>query len=92
MQWKEKPGTSGDEIMKRLFCVKKPNGRVVQLDDIPHSLGYDITHKDGAYFQSKHHAKVLRDLLGEGYYVSHGPDHIGKHGHTSVPKMRRQPK
>jgi hypothetical protein len=69
--------------MKRLFCIKH-----VSDPKAVKSIGLDT------YWESKAEAKAARDEANKikpGFHVSRGPDHIGKHGHTSVPRMRRQP-
>jgi hypothetical protein len=72
--------------MKRLFCVKDSKGKI-----IPKQLeGAGIAE----FTSCKKEAKAFRDKLGGtngGYYVSRGPDHMGKHGHR-VARMRLQPK
>lgn len=78
--------------MKRLFCVKASNGKVIlpRVYDMAEGLEHD-----GTYFGNKQDAKKLRDYdnttYGKGSYIARGVDHIGKHGHT-IPRMRRQPK
>lgn len=70
--------------MKRLFCVKHThNPKAVK------AVGIDC------FFDNKPEAKQARDSVGgvdAGFYVSRGPDHIGKHGQGKVPYMRRQPR
>lgn len=76
--------------MKRLFCVKNVATR--------HKL-YPMSEKDADgnaqfYTDDKMFAKDLRDALGgvgQGYHISRGPDHIGKHGH-GIARMRLKPK
>lgn len=78
--------------MKRLFCVSKPNGKMMK---DPAGVAH---HGDGVFYtESKSHAKEVRDYMNKqhptgGYYVSRGPDHIGKHSGYRIPRMRRQPK
>ena len=72
--------------MKRLFCVKGSTDKVME-------FGIEL---GPSYFESKMEAKKGRDSM-EGaanapYRVSRGPDHMGKHGQTNVPMMRRKPK
>ncbi len=54
--------------MKRLFQIRKPNGQIF----------------GSATYDNKQQAKRDRDALikeyGEGFTVTRGPDHIGKHG------------
>ena len=78
--------------MKRLFCVKASNNRVIlpRLYDMANELEHD-----GTYFGNKQDAKRLRDYdnktYGPGSYISRGPDHIGPHGTPGPSQMRRQP-
>ena len=77
--------------MKRLFCVKASNNKIIWPKY--YEMANELEH-DGIYFGNKMDAKKLRDYdnnkYGPGSYVSRGPDHMGKHGH-SLAKMRRQP-
>ncbi|NIP43111.1 MAG: hypothetical protein GWO28_10485 [candidate division Zixibacteria bacterium] len=75
--------------MKRLFCVKNTNTK--------HKL-YPLSDKAAGevqfYTDDKMFAKGMRDALGgvdKGFHVSHGPDHMGKHGNR-LSRMRLQPK
>lgn len=73
--------------MKRLFQINDSKNKPIKNKDVPHSLGYGITHPKGVlYFESKQEAKTLRNIMGTNFSVANGPDHIGKHGHSS--KMR----
>ena len=82
--------------MKRLFCVRTRANKIFNINrdfaEAYPEYKYGISH-DGSFFEVKSTAKKFRDLVGgveRGFYISRGPDHMGKHGH-SLAKMRRQP-
>lgn len=71
--------------MKRLFVVSDARNKAYKVKS------------DVVYFDNKMTAKGVRDLLneelgGNAYHIANGPDHMGRHGHLGVPRMRRQPK
>lgn len=79
--------------MKRLFFIRKPNGKMYNPDSQFIDFYHDGSMSVEGYFHNKMDAKIVRNALGgveAGYHVSRGPDHIGPHGEQPYPKMRRQ--
>jgi hypothetical protein len=71
--------------MKCLFVVRGSDGKVLKCE------------AGTRWFADKFTAKDARDEAGgvsKGFFVSRGPEHMGKHGDSpnGVPMMRRQPK
>lgn len=73
--------------MKRLFAVRNVQGKLVTRDVV-----LNDGNKSPYYFDNKQGAKLCRNEMGEGYFVTRGPDHMGKHSGYRVPRMRRQPR
>jgi hypothetical protein len=55
--------------MKRLFCVKNAQGKI------------QISSTGKEYYESKMVAKGFRTELGEGFYISRGPDNTKSSSH-----------
>lgn len=81
-------------MMKRLFVVRNSKGNVVGIGD-DYREGCEEYCASEFHFADKMVAKGYREHLGgveNGFHISRGPDHIGKHSGYHIPYMRRQPK
>jgi len=72
--------------MKRLFGIRNNEGKLVTHKQVTEGGG-----PLPCYFNNKVKAKHCRNTLGEGYHITRGPDHMGRHGHR-IARMRLQPK
>lgn len=73
--------------MKRLFAVRNVSGKLATRNQL-----LDDGDNTPYYFEQKAGAKLCRNELGEGWHVTRGPDHMGKHSGYPVPRMRRKPR